>query len=162
MRSKETLKLYIYIYRKTVHYEAERIALGEECDFHFVADVLEAGIDQWNSAVQRLKTRLSKPETLCQELQKQLVEMEGTGSTEPISQEGLNTMVEDLSTSLAPKLRTISTKRTTSNFTPLGRLNFRCTRPFSHPHLSGETRKVETGPGAAKNVLRRSCRTRHP
>ncbi|CAK8992980.1 unnamed protein product [Durusdinium trenchii] len=84
---------------------AERIALGEECDFHFVADVLEAGIDQWNSAVQRLKTRLSKPETLCQELQKQLVEMEGTGSTEPISQEGLNTMVEDLSTSLAPKLR---------------------------------------------------------
>ena len=62
-----------------MHYEAERIALGEECDFHFVADVLEAGIDQWNSAVQRLKTRLSKPETLCQELQNKPRRLEHNG-----------------------------------------------------------------------------------
>ena len=51
--------------------QVERIELGEEVDYDYVATTIEAGIELWNGCLDSIRDKLSDPEKVLSELDKQ-------------------------------------------------------------------------------------------
>lgn len=104
--------------------EAERITLGEECDFHFVSSVLSDAIEMWNTSIQRLRERLEDPQELCKQVRKY------SGSSvaveEEAEEEDVESAVNKLAKAIGGKLLTINLKASEANFTTLSRQGVIC------------------------------------
>lgn len=46
--------------------QVERIQFGEEVDYHFVAATMKEALDQWNFAVQKVKSQAQDPKSVLQ------------------------------------------------------------------------------------------------
>ncbi|CAK8992051.1 unnamed protein product, partial [Durusdinium trenchii] len=88
----------------------ERIALGEECDFYFVADVLKLAIQQWNESVDLKKQKLSSAGGLLQTLEAVTAGEEGFQENEAVAR------VENSVAEQMGRLQKITLKPTENNF----------------------------------------------
>lgn len=104
--------------------KAERIDLGEECDYYFVSDVLASAIDVWNSGLDKLKQKLDDPKGLCQQLAlEQDEDSDGEQCEEGDEKKDVDCFeqsVENLKERLSSRLRRIELKRSEANFVLLG------------------------------------------
>ncbi|CAK9101123.1 unnamed protein product, partial [Durusdinium trenchii] len=95
--------------------KAERIDLGEECDYYFVSDVLASAIDVWNSGLDKLKQKLDDPKGLCQQLAlEQDEDSDGEQCEEGDEKKDVDCFeqsVENLKERLSSRLRRIELKR---------------------------------------------------
>ena len=94
--------------------QVERIALGEECDFYFVADVLKLAIQQWNESVDLKKQKLSSAGGLLQTLEAVTAGEEGFQENEAVAR------VENSVAEQMGRLQKITLKPTENNFLILG------------------------------------------
>ncbi|CAK8992103.1 unnamed protein product, partial [Durusdinium trenchii] len=90
--------------------KVERIALGEECDFYFVADVLKLAIQQWNESVDLKKQKLSSAGGLLQTLEAVTAGEEGFQENEAVAR------VENSVAEQMGRLQKITLKPTENNF----------------------------------------------
>lgn len=67
---KQNIAQWFFIAELVFGNQAERISLGEECDFYFVADVLHQAIELWNGSIDKLEERMSTSAGILQELDK--------------------------------------------------------------------------------------------
>lgn len=101
----------IYIYKQFFYaVQVERLQLGEEVDYDYVAGALSSSVELWNQCVGSVREKLSNPETVLAEMNK----LSGRYCGETNFQEVLASIKKQLET-----LKTISLKPSDEGFRQL-------------------------------------------